>query len=263
LKSTNEFFDSPGWEAIREELDQVPIFAVANAEGQPLKYSIQLAKKSDDGDDTFEVPLFFTHVEDALKELENARKNTPLPGMDMYVWSLSMFVLDIFLSRTLNLQYLIRTPLNTSNSPSLYFSFHSSLLLFTIPFSNPYPLGGLFEMWSKNEAVIVPNKMSIISAGAPPTANPMGQVVPLFACMEIAQEDEDGKAVLPLFFELEDANAAVAEAVSLDGGKTEDFEVVGLSLPQAVQLLSQSKENAFQFIPPSSSIKHIRDYLSG
>ena len=118
-------------------------------------------------------------------------------------------------------------------------------------------------MWSKNEAVIVPNKMSIISAGAPTTANPMGQVVPLFACMEIAQEDKDGNAVLPLFFELEDANAAVAEAVSLDGGKKEDFEVVGLSLPQAVQLLSQSKENAFQFIPPSSSIKHIRDYLSG
>lgn len=84
LKSTkNELFDSPGWEAIREELDQVPIFAVANAEGQPLKYSIQLAKKNDDGDDTFEVPLFYTHVEDALKELKTAQKNTPLPGMDM------------------------------------------------------------------------------------------------------------------------------------------------------------------------------------
>lgn len=210
LKSSNELFDSPGWGAIRDELDQIPIFAVANAEGQPLKYSVQLTKKNDDGKDMFEVPLFYTHVEDALKELENAKKNTPMPGMDI----------------------------------------------------NPYPLGGLFELWSKNEAVIVPNKMSIISAGAPPNANPMGQVVPLFACMEIAQEDKDGNAVLPLFFELEDANAAVAEAVSLDGGKQEDFEVVGLSLPQAVQLLSESKENAFQFIPPSSSIKHIRDYLS-
>ena len=86
LKSKNELFDSPGWESIREELDQVPIFAVANAEGQPLKYSIQLSKKNDDdGDGTFEVPLFYTHVEDALKELENARKSNPLPGMDMYV----------------------------------------------------------------------------------------------------------------------------------------------------------------------------------
>ncbi len=83
LKSSNELFESPGWAAIRDELDQVPIFAVANAEGQPLKYSVQLAKKTDDGKDTFEVPLFYTHVEDALKELESAKENSPLPGMDM------------------------------------------------------------------------------------------------------------------------------------------------------------------------------------
>ncbi len=83
LKSSNELFDSPNWGAIREELDQVPIFAVANADGQPLKYSVQLAKKTDDGKDTFEVPLFYTHVEDALKELESAKENSPLPGMDM------------------------------------------------------------------------------------------------------------------------------------------------------------------------------------
>ena len=83
LKSSNELFDSPGWGAIRDELDQIPIFAVANAEGQPLKYSVQLTKKNDDGKDMFEVPLFYTHVEDALKELENAKKNTPMPGMDM------------------------------------------------------------------------------------------------------------------------------------------------------------------------------------
>ena len=83
LKSSNDLFDTANWGAIREELDQVPIFAVANAEGQPLKYSIELAKKNDDGDNTYEVPLFYTHVEDALKELENAKNNNPLPGMDM------------------------------------------------------------------------------------------------------------------------------------------------------------------------------------
>lgn len=95
-----------------------------------------------------------------------------------------------------------------------------------------------------------------------PNANPMGQQVPLFACMEIAQENEKGKPVLPLFFELEDANDAVSQAVSADGGKVEDFEVVGLDLPQAVSLLTNENESAFQFIPPSSSLKHIRDYLS-
>ena len=116
-----------------------------------------------------------------------------------------------------------------------------------------------------NASVIVPNKKSIVAAGAPPTANCLGQQVPLFACMEIAQENEQGNPVLPLFFELDDADNAVAEAVSLDGGKKEDFEVVGLNLPEAVSLLANAKDEstAFHFIPPTSSIEHIRDYLSG
>jgi len=203
----NELFDSPGWGAISQELDQVPVFAVANAEGQPIKYRIERK------DSSFEVPLFYTHVEDALGELEKAKENTPLPGMDI----------------------------------------------------NPYPLGGIFQMWATDGAIIVPNKKSIIQAGAPPNANPMGQQVPLFACMEIAQENEKGKPVLPLFFELADAQNAVSQAVSLDGGKEEDFEVVGLNLPEAVSLLANSKEDttAFQFVPPASSLNHIRDYLSG
>ena len=90
----NEIFDSPGWEAIKQELDQVPIFAVANAEGQPIKYRIEKKGTS------FEVPLFYTHVSDALAELDKAKENTPLPGMDI----------------------------------------------------NPYPLGGIFEMWAKDSA---------------------------------------------------------------------------------------------------------------
>ena len=204
----NELFESPGWVDIEKELDQVPIFAVANAEGQPIKYRIE--KK----DNSFEVPLFYTHVEDALQELEKAKEKSPtLKGMDV----------------------------------------------------NPYPLGGIFRMWAEDTAIIVPNKKAIIQAGAPPTAIPMGQQVPLFACMEIAQEDKNGKPVLPLFLELEDAQDAVSQAVSLDGGKAEDFEVVCLNLPEAVNLLVNAKEDttAFQFIPPESSLKHIREYLTG
>ncbi len=92
----------------------------------------------------------------------------------------------------------------------------------------------------------------------------MGQKVPLFACMEIAQENEKGKPVLPLFFELDDANDAVKQAVSSDGGNEKDFEVVCLNLPEAVSLLANEVEEstAFLFIPPTSSIKHIQDYLS-
>lgn len=82
----NELFDSPGWESIKLELDQVPVFSVANAEGQPIKYRIE--KK----DETFEVPLFYTHVSDALVELEKAKDSNPLPGMDINPYPLG----DIF-----------------------------------------------------------------------------------------------------------------------------------------------------------------------
>lgn len=207
--SPNELFDSPGWGTIERELDEVPIFAVANAEGQPVKYRI--AKK----DASFEVPLFYTHVEDALRELDKAKEHTPtLKGMDV----------------------------------------------------NPYPLGGIFRMWAEDAAVIVPNKKAIVEAGAPPTALPMGQQVPLFACMEISQQGKSGQPVLPLFFEAGDARRAVSQAVSLEGGKDEaELEVVCLNLPEAVNLLANAKEDtsAFQFVPPESSLKHIRDYLSG
>ena len=211
----NQLFNSPGWDAIRQELDQVPVFACANAEGKPMKYGVEMGKQGGEEKKTYEVPLFYTHVDDALSERDNARKTTPSLEVDIC----------------------------------------------------PYQLGMVFQLWATNEAVIVPNKKAIVQAGAPPTANPMGQNVPLFACMEIAQENEDGKPVLPLFFELEDAQEALSQAVSTDGGKLDDFEIVGLNLPEAVQLLSNAneKENAtaFQFVPPSSSIKHIRDFFSG
>lgn len=82
--------------------------------------------------------------------------------------------------------------------------------------------------------------------------------------MEIAQENEKGKPVLPLFFELDDANDAVKQAVSSDGGNENEFEVVCLNLPEAVSLLANGMEESpsIQFIPPSSSIRHIQDYLS-
>ena len=90
-KTPNELFDSPGWESIKKELDQVPIFAVANEEGSPIKYEI--SKKSD----SFQVPLFYTHVSDALVELEKAKENTPLPGMDINPYPLGGIFGEILL----------------------------------------------------------------------------------------------------------------------------------------------------------------------
>ena len=119
-------------------------------------------------------------------------------------------------------------------------------------------------LWVSDQAVIVPNRQAILEAGAPPYTNPVGQSVPLFACMEIAQETPDGKSLLPLFLERQDAQDAVAEAVLADGGSLDEFEIVSLSLNRAVEILATNPEStAFHFIPPASSMRYIEKYLSG
>jgi hypothetical protein len=206
--TANELFESEGWVPIKKDIDQIPIFCVANKEGKPIAYSITINK------DTFQVPFFYCDVEDAQKELKKAKEaNKDLSdGMDLI----------------------------------------------------PFPLGVAFEMWSKDQAVLIPSAAAIAQAGAPPGTSPVGQQVPLFACMDIMQETPDGKGALPLFMVLADANAAIDEAVKMDGGSTNDFEVVSLSLNRAVELLATVPETpAFQFIPPENSLKFINDYLIG
>lgn len=127
----------------------------------------------------------------------------------------------------------------------------------------PYPLGEVFQMVSENQAIIIPSAEALAAAGAPAEMSPVGQQIPLFACMEIMQELEDGTAVLPLFFKLNEAKAALAMALQADGGDPNDFEVTGLSLERAVEALATVPETpAFQFITPAASIEHIEKYLS-
>lgn len=127
----------------------------------------------------------------------------------------------------------------------------------------PFPLGDVFEMSTKGKAVIIPSQGAIDAAGAPPGTNPIGQTIPLFACMDIMQEGEDGVAVLPIFMVLEEAQAAMRMALEIDGGDPSDFEVVGLSLNRAVELLATVPDTpSFHFIPPASSVEHIRAYLT-
>ena len=198
-------FDSEGWKPIEEDLDHVPVFTVATAEGNPLAYELNVKGKS------YTVPCFYCDVDAAVQELESSRQNVQLEGIDLM----------------------------------------------------PFPLGKAFQLWAKDQAIIVPSREAILQAGAPPGTNPIGQQVPMFACMEIAEEGPDGTPRLPLFMALEDANAALQEAVAADGGKMEDFEVVCLSLNRAIEQLAASPESsAFRFLPPSKSMKYIRDYLS-
>ena len=128
----------------------------------------------------------------------------------------------------------------------------------------PFPLNEAFKMWCDDKAVIVPSKASILQAGAPAGTNQIGQRVPMWACMEITEEQEGGlPPKLPIFMGLEDANAAVLEAVAGDRTKIDDLEVVCLSLDGAIeQLVTVPEETpSFHFVPPSKSIKYIEENI--
>jgi hypothetical protein len=128
----------------------------------------------------------------------------------------------------------------------------------------PFPLNEAFKMWCDDKAVIVPSKASILEAGAPAGTNQIGQRVPMWACMEISEEQEGGlPPKLPIFMGLEDANAAVLEAVAGDKTKFDDLEVVCLSLDGAIeQLVTVPEETpSFHFVPPSKSIKYIEENI--
>ena len=87
----------------------------------------------------------------------------------------------------------------------------------------------------------------------------------MWACLEISEEMDNGKPRLPIFMDLEDANAAVKEAVGTHGGKQDELEVVCLSLSGAIEQLATVPEESpsFHFIPPSSSIKYVEENFSG
>ena len=126
----------------------------------------------------------------------------------------------------------------------------------------PFPLEQAFKLWCDDKAVIIPSKASILQAGAPAGTNPIGQKVPFWACLEISEEQEgDLPPKLPIFMALDDANAAVMEAVGGDREKAGNFEVVCLSLDGAIEQLVKSPEESpsFHFIPPSKSMKYIEE----
>ena len=131
----------------------------------------------------------------------------------------------------------------------------------------PFPLGSAFELMARNQAIVIPSLEALTAAGAPHGVDPLGQQVPLFACMDIMQENDEGAAVLPIFMVHGEAQKAMEEAlqaddVSNDAG--EEFQIVSVSLPRAVELLATNADDApaFRFLPPRSSIDYIQKYLS-
>jgi hypothetical protein len=203
--SIGDIFASDSWAPIQKDLDEVPVFTVATQEGNPLAYEVQAEDET-----SHTLPFFYCDVAEALAELEGARNNTGLEGLDIL----------------------------------------------------PFPLGQAFKLWATAEAILIPSKAAILQAGAPPGTNPVGQQVPMFACMEIIEEGPDGQDQLPLFMSFDDANSALKLAVGTDGGKVEDYDVVCLSLSGAVQQLATVPDiPGFHFVAPSTSVSYIQEKL--
>lgn len=206
--AASELFASAGWPTIKKDLDECPVFTVANKKGQPLQYSV--GGKA--------MPFFFTDLDAAKEELEKACADSTISDME------GMDDIDII----------------------------------------PFPLGDAFVMMETGKGVIVPSKQAIEDAGAPKDASPLGQQVPLFACMTITQEGRDGKPLLPLFFVKQEVQNAIDEALAFDGDDGQDeFAITCISLQKAVELLATNQQTAFNFLPPQKSLQHIKEYLEG
>lgn len=147
-----------------------------------------------------------------------------------------------------------------------------------VSISFPFHSGQPFKLWCSDRAVIVPSRASVLQADDDNNESrsyrdhrdhhhynsPLGQTVPMWTCLDISEQNEDdGRPLLPIFMALDDANAAVTEAVKTDGGKLDDFEVVCLTLSGAIEQLATVPEESpsFHFIPPSTSMQYIEDYL--
>lgn len=201
--SAADIFESEGWPALKLALDRLPVFTVANDEGNPMEYEVGGKQ----------VALFYSDIGAAQTELSNARLVKDATGCDLI----------------------------------------------------PVGLGEVWRLAREGQALLVPGRGDLKAAGAPPNAQPVGQALPLFACMEMSREGESGAPVLPLFMSHADCEAAVVQATAADEPDAE-LEIVTLALDGVVDRLaaaSADEELAFTFIPPSDSVQFIEDFLAG
>ena len=74
LLASSSFAESAGWPPLRDSLDQLPVFTVADAEGKPLQYEVDGEKSA----------VFYADVDQAKEELATAKAQFPnLEGIDI------------------------------------------------------------------------------------------------------------------------------------------------------------------------------------
>ena len=128
----------------------------------------------------------------------------------------------------------------------------------------PVGLGAAYKMSCEGKACLVPGVPELTEVGMPEGMSAVGQELPLFACMEISKETDDGDAVTPLYMSYADCEAAVKEAEKVAETEDDDpLEVVGLSLPSVVEHFLSVKEGKpkFAFVTPSRTNEHLSSYV--
>ena len=126
----------------------------------------------------------------------------------------------------------------------------------------PVGLGSAYKLTCEGKAMIVPGLADLVAAGAPEGAEPMGQELPLFACMDMSQAGKNGP-VLPLFVSHADCAAAVEQATAAESPE-EPLEISCLSLPSVVERLASVAmpgTGGFEFMAPDKTLQHIAGYL--
>ena len=71
-ESAEELFASAGWPAIKNDLDELPVFTVASDKGQPLQYSVGGSA----------MPFFFVDLDAAREELLKAKADSNISDME-------------------------------------------------------------------------------------------------------------------------------------------------------------------------------------
>ena len=125
----------------------------------------------------------------------------------------------------------------------------------------PVGLGAAYGLSCDGKATMVPGVTELTAAGMPAGVSPVGQELPLFACMEMKRETEEGDTVLPLFMSFGDCEAAVKEA--REAAENPQLEIVPLGLASIIEHLATIEDDkpAFSFIAPTTSTKHISSYV--
>ena len=122
-------------------------------------------------------------------------------------------------------------------------------------------LGAAYTLSCQGKASLVPGVTELTACGMPEGLPAIGQELPLFACMQMTRETEDGRNVLPLFMSFDDCAETVKQAQEVNNDL--GLEIVPLSLPSIVEHLSSSASESqpFEFISPTRSTEHISKYV--